>query len=55
MNQEQQGREVEVLLVGKEQARDIEAGTTEAWLLQAWVADIGRMTGEEAGQGSCMM
>jgi hypothetical protein len=55
MNQEQQGREVEVLLVGKEQACDIEAGTTEAWLLRGWVAGTGRMLDEEAGQGSHMM
>jgi hypothetical protein len=56
MNQkEQQGREVGVPLVGRGQAYGIEAGTTEAWLLQVWVADIGRMTGEEVGQGSHMM
>lgn len=56
MNQrlkEQQGQEVEVLLVGRGQGCDIEADTMEASLLRGWVADMpGRKTAEEAGQGS---
>ena len=56
MNQqlkERQGREVEVVLVGRAQVCDIEVGMREAWLLRAWVVGMsGRKTAAEVEQGS---